>query len=241
MPASDYSIRMMPYINTTHSMHLVQQLCRCAVLTTCTPRLRPYLMRSLRLPKANHLLSLLFPTVIDVDDEDEIDMYTPSVETSDHHGNDVQILLEKSLHGLRRLMAERLTPAALDRLDSRNCRHRQLITRKVEDYFAARQRIAYLQHQSSSLTNDVTIRQQTVKDMKRRLSKETARSERIRRSQTKESNDIKLVIARANQRIQCHLRHERRGTVPSKKHPINNSCYVSISKRREALRGSREE
>ncbi|RPD53499.1 hypothetical protein L227DRAFT_567951 [Lentinus tigrinus ALCF2SS1-6] len=155
----------------------------------------------------------------------------------------MQILLKKSLEGLRRLTTERLTAVALDRLDSHNRRHRQIITRKVENYFTARQRTAYLQHQNSTLINEIAVQRQSVSDLKRRLSKDVTKFEKLRQSQIKESNDIKLAIMRANQRIQRRLRHqcrnrvliyqERRGGVPSRRRP--NDCYVLVPKRPQAV------
>lgn len=126
-----------------------------------------------------------------------------------------QILLEKSLQGLRWLTTERLSVAALDRLDSRNQHHRQLITRKVEEYSTARQRTASLEQQSSILLKEVTHQQQSVKDIKRHLSKEMNKFEKTRRAHIKEENDLKVAIVRASQRLQRRLRHVSSSTFDS--------------------------
>ena len=116
-------------------------------------------------------------------------------------------MCERSLQDLQRLTNERLTANALDRVESRNQRHRERITRKVESYFGARQRVLYLQHQNTALCHEITQQRQYIRDMKRQLSKETSKFANVRRIHAKELSDIRLSISRANQRIQRRLRH----------------------------------
>ena len=120
-----------------------------------------------------------------------------------------QVLIKRCTGSLRILSTGRFTPIAMEHLDARNEHHRNLITRKVDTYFATRQRVMYLQKQSSEIATELVHQRQLVKGLKGRLSRETAKFDKALQLQQKKENDLRLEIARANQRIQRRLRHVR--------------------------------
>ena len=117
-----------------------------------------------------------------------------------------QYQLSQAAHGLNRLTAERVTSAALDVMRERNQHHREIIAQKVEEYCAVRHRTAYLHEQNIALAQQLSKDRETLKDAKRQLSREASVLRKNRRVQTKSINDLRLEIARLNQRIQRRIR-----------------------------------
>lgn len=120
--------------------------------------------------------------------------------------------MKRCLRNLDILSTERLTPNALGHLDSRNQHHRQLTAQKVDAYFATRQRMVYLQQQSTQLAAELVQQRQLVQDLKRQLSKESSKAKTALTLRQKKENDLRLAIGRAEQRIQRRLRHVRRSS-----------------------------
>ncbi|RPD71980.1 hypothetical protein L226DRAFT_525084 [Lentinus tigrinus ALCF2SS1-7] len=169
------------------------------------------------------IVTRLFPSIVERSDlsgpPNDTGVAAPADDSSK-----LQDWLNRALETLQLIRGRRLTSTALEDLDARLQHHRQALTCRVEDYFPVRQRIAYLQEQSVVLARQLIDDRQAVKDAKRQLSKETSAVEKARRIYVKEENELRVAIAKAHQRIQRRIRHERRGAMTMRRRP--NRSYI---------------
>ncbi|KAI0745551.1 hypothetical protein C8Q76DRAFT_688604 [Earliella scabrosa] len=114
--------------------------------------------------------------------------------------------LDRALHQLRRFTEESITPTVLEHLSSCNLSHRRLIAQKMDSYFTTRARAAHLQQEASILTQQLATQRELVKDAKKQMSRATAALNRSRRLHSKEQNELRREITKADQRIQRQRR-----------------------------------
>lgn len=103
-------------------------------------------------------------------------------------------------------MEQHVNPVMLEHISACNVRYRDILGHKINAYYQTQQSAARLQRESTTLTEELHQKRESLSALKKQYSKEGVTLNRIQRKHLREASDIRKDISRADQRVQRRLR-----------------------------------